>query len=368
MVYPHVSGGDDQQAPTLSLVALRLSGPGDPVEGADLEMSWKVALLTAFLAALAGACSGEIEQASTTDHPPTSTSSTETSAKTDQIAGESTTSTTAAPDPVAEVAAAWNDFWSAWVDVRASDDLNTTPLEGVATPAVVTSVLAFLERQAKTSGPVETDVSLSPAVTVETSSTATIEDCVLLDPSVTETTGVWYTAELVNDSSGWKVASLRIQDASGCVPAAMAAEAISAYEAYYAALPEFWNPPDPDHPILGKVLAEPRLSGMRELLAEHAERGVTYRSDPTNHPEVVEVRSLTELVILDCYEPGADDGLYEIASGERLPDEPGVESGQRNLRSAVMVFEDGVWKASDFQGQVNFECVFAPTDRGLPSV
>jgi hypothetical protein len=107
---------------------------------------------------------------------------------------------------------------------------------------------------------------------------------------------------------------------------------------------------------------------MRELLAEHAERGVALRSDPTTHPEVVEMRSPSELVILDCYEPGPDDGVYDLETGERLPDEPEVRSGQRNLRSAVMVFEDGRWKASDFQGQVNHECEFAPTDRGLPSV
>ena len=51
-----------------------------------------------------------------------------------------------------------------------------------------------------------------------------------------------------------------------------------------------------------------------------------------------------------------------------LPDEPPVEDGQRDLQSAVMVLDGGRWKVSDLQGQVDFECEFAPTDRGLPSV
>ena len=33
-----------------------------------------------------------------------------------------------------------------------------------------------------------------------------------------------------------------------------------------------------------------------------------------------------------------------------------------------MVFEDGFWKVSDLQGQVDFACEFAPTERGLPAV
>ena len=85
------------------------------------------------------------------------------------------------------------------------------------------------------------------------------------------------------------------------------------------------------------------------------------------HPEVIEVRSPTELVILSCLEPASDYGAYDIDSGERLDDVPAVRNGQRNLESAVMVLEGDHWKVSDLQGQVDFACEFAPTDRGLPS-
>jgi hypothetical protein len=239
----------------------------------------------------------------------------------------------------------------------------------VADDGVVDGAIALFERQRESGlGAVKTEVVTHTKVTEHGPSEAVIEDCVLLSPSFTESAGVWYEADLRDSGSGWIVAELRIVAGGGCVPEEMAADAIAGYEAYYDAADEFWDPPDPDHPLISEVMAQPRLSNVIDLLEEHEARGVAFRSSPVPHPEVVEVRSPTELVILDCYEPDLTDGLYDLTTGERLPDEPPVREGQRNLRSAVMVFEDGKWKSSDFQGQVDFACEFAPTTRGLPSV
>ena len=61
--------------------------------------------------------------------------------------------------------------------------------------------------------------------------------------------------------------------------------------------------------------------------------------------------------------------LDEITTtGERLPDIPPVVEGQRDLVSAVMILESGVWKVSDVQGQAEVSCVLAPTSQGLPVV
>jgi len=312
------------------------------------------------------ACSDGATPSTTTD--PTATSVTSS--------GPSTTDTTMAPEittvppaePSEEALAVWDTFWAAWVDVRAAEEPGGEPLEPVATSAVVDDVLVVMERQYEVSGPVDTAVTSSPTVTAESTSEITVQDCVLMVPSITETVGIWYEGVVENDGSGWKVSSLRIAETSGCVPAGMATDAIEAYESYYVSEAEFWNPPDPDHPLITEVLAEPQRTFITELLADHAQQGIGFRSDATHHPEVIEVRSPSELVILDCHEPGLEDGLYDLETGQRLPDEPEVRSGQRDLRSAVMVFEDGRWKASDFQGQVDHECEFAPTDRGLPSV
>ena len=263
----------------------------------------------------------------------------------------------------------WSTFWDAWVFVRASDDLDPVLLESVAAPDVVAGVIALFERQRSSgAGPVETEVALHPKVTESGPDRATLEDCVLLAPSFTDATGVWYRADLTRTGAGWIVESIGISTAVGCVPEEVADAAISAYRAYYEAESEFWDPPDPDSPLLDTVLAEPQKSFIVALLEKHAEEGIALRGQPTIHPEVIEVRSPTELVILGCLEPDPDYGLYDLATGDRLPDEPPPKEGQRDLESAVLVLKDGEWKVSDLQGQVDFACDFAPTDRGLPSV
>jgi hypothetical protein len=169
-------------------------------------------------------------------------------------------------------------------------------------------------------------------------------------------------------SQGWIVDDIRVRSAGGCVPRELAEAAMAGYEAFYAGWPHFWDPADPASPLLGDLLTEPQLSVIVELLTEHQERGASLRGQPTLHPEVIEVRNSTEVVVLSCLEPDPVYGLYDVESGERLEDVAPVRDGQTNLESAVMVFEGGRWKVSDLQGQVDFECEFAPTDRGLPPV
>lgn len=324
-----------------------------------------IGLLTLFVVA---AC-----DAGSADNDPTNTSSSSNPTTSIRAPTSTTvatlTTTTTTPDASGEVLAAWGTFWEVWAAVRASDDLDRAPLDAVADAGVVDGVVALFERQRESGlGAVVTEVVTHASVMEVGSVEAVVEDCVLLSPSFTDNAGVWYEADLRDSGSGWIVADLRIRAGGGCVPEQLAADAIAGYKAYYDAADEFWDPPDPDHPLISEVMAQPRLGNVIDLLEEHEARGVAFRSSPVPHPEVVEVRSPTELVILDCYEPDLTDGLYDLTTGERLPDEPPVREGQRNLRSAVMVFENGKWKSSDFQGQVDFACEFAPTERGLPSV
>jgi hypothetical protein len=271
--------------------------------------------------------------------------------------------------PDDEVTAAWGSFWQAWAQVRASEDLDPTPLIAVASQGVVDGAIALFERQRSAgSGPVETHVEWHTTVTVLDADAATLEDCVLMTPSFTDTVGIWYEADLIRTEQGWNVDDLRIRSAGGCVPKATANAAIAGYQTYYAAEAEFWDPADPASPLIDEVLVSPQREFIVELLEEHQARDVALRGQPTTHPEVIEVRSPTELVILSCSEPAPGYGLYDVATGERLPDEPVTREGQRDLQSAVMILDGGTWKVSDLQGQVDFSCEFAPTDLGLPSV
>jgi hypothetical protein len=263
----------------------------------------------------------------------------------------------------------WAAYWGAWVQVRASADLDPALLEATAAADVVDGAISLFEHERSSGGDaIETDVVLHAKVTDLGPDRASVEDCVLLSPSFTESVGVWYQADLARIEQGWIVDEVRIPSAGGCVPREMADAAIAGYEAYYVAEAEFWDPPDPASPLIDQVLAEPQKSFIDGLLEEHQIRGVALRGQPSTHPEVIEVRSSGQVVILSCSEPDPDYGIYDTDSNERLPDEPPVRADQRDLQSAVMVLDAGEWKVSDFQGQVDFACEFAPTDRGLPSV
>lgn len=297
------------------------------------------------------------------------TTSTSTNLSSTSTSTSTSMSVTSTPSLTEDVIDAWSAYWDAWVEVRGSDDLDPGPLEAVADPDVVDGALTLFERQRSSGlGPVQTDVVLHATVIDSEADRATVEDCVLLVPAFTDATGVWYQADLSLTERGWVVEAIWIPSGDGCVPREMADAAIGGYEAYYRAREDFWDPPDPDHPLISEVLAEPQKSFIVGLLDEHEARGVALRGQPTTHPEVIEVRSATELVILSCLEPDPDYGLYDLQTGVRLPDEQPVRAGQRDLESGVIVLEDDLWKVSDLQGQVDFECEFAPTDRGLPSV
>lgn len=329
-----------------------------------------VGVALAALLALGG-CSGAAGETTISTSTLPSSPTTEATTNSPQGSTSVTTTTTSitTPPPDQDVIAAWSSYWQAWADVRASEDLDPGPLEAVASAAVADGAIALFERQRLSGqGAIETDVMLHATVVSADVDTATVADCVLLRPSFTDTVGVWHEADLVRTDRGWIVDVVRIPSLAGCVPKEMADGAIAGYQAYYEAEAVFWDPPDPVNPLIDGVLADPQKEFLVGLLGEHRARGVALRGQPTTHPEVIEVRSPTEVVVLSCSEPDPDYGLYDMETGERLPDEPSVREGQRDLQSAVMVLEDGLWKVSDLQGQVDFACEFAPTDRGLPSV
>jgi len=339
----------------------RSNGSGGP--------SWPLCFVGVALAALLmlAACSSSGASDSTT------TISTLVSTTADLTTSSTSTSipvtTTAALPPADDVIEAWGAYWNAWAEVRASEDLDGSALESVASSIVIDGALALFDRE-RSSGlsAVETEVVLHPTVTDLEADRATVEDCVLLVPSFIDNVGVWHQADLVRTEQGWLVDSVRIPRGEACVPREMGEEAIAGYEAFYSGWEEFWDPANPDSVLIEQVLADPQLSIIVELLGDHETRGAALRGQPTLHPEVIEVRSPTEIVILNCLEPAVDYGLYDIDTGERLDDVPAVRDGQRNLESAVMTLEDGLWKVSDLQGQVDFACEFAPTNRGLRSV
>ena len=231
-------------------------------------------------------------------------------------------------------------------------------------------VAARLIRTLQETGSAQRTVTNSPVVGEPADDgSMEINDCLLFQPPVTALPANWYSgvAEL-GDDGVLRLTALEPQSLTGCVPAVVVEAAIADYEDYWDAAVEYWVPADADNPRLAATATRPHFDTIHELLVDHEARGLELRGRPETYPEVIEYRSSTELVILDCQLVDLERGLYASATGERLPDIPPIVDGQRDARSAVMLFEEGRWKVSDRQGVVNTECQFAPTPLGVPAV
>ncbi len=197
--------------------------------------------------------------------------------------------------------------------------------------------------------------------------TVTINDCMFVAPKFGNAT-IWYSGRLTEVGGEWQVQAVNLESEIGCVPSQLAEAAIAGYENYWDARVQFWDPPDPASPLVDATLTGPQLELVNSLLTDHQRRGLALRGRAENHPEVIEVRSPDEIAILDCKFQDPGRGLFDIDSGARLAGIPAIAEGQRDLTSAVMILEGGVWKVSDVQGKADVSCDIAPTTQGLPLV
>lgn len=264
---------------------------------------------------------------------------------------------------------AWIAMWDGVERIVTDPESAETAITNVALDAVFDQLDTIYNPDvASDLGNSPRDFENNPVSMAQADGSVSIEDCMFETPKVGNAT-IWYSGIVrPGDDGEWRVESITLISEIGCVPAELAQEAIDGYEAYWDARVEFWDPADASHPLVRQTLTGEQLVLVESLLADHAERGLALRGRAEDHPEVIEVRSPTEVAILDCMAQDPTRGLYEVATGERLGDIPPIVEGQLDLTSAVMVLEDGVWKVSDVQGQADVSCDMAPTPQGLPSV
>ncbi|MEZ5230269.1 MAG: hypothetical protein R2710_27475 [Acidimicrobiales bacterium] len=278
----------------------------------------------------------------------------------------STPAPTAAPDP-AGATEAWLQLWDGTERLVTDADAASEEMLAVASPSVVEQ-LATIYNPTLASDVASTPrlFENNPVTEPHADGTVAVSDCIFETPKAGNAT-IWYsgTAEAVDGA--WTITSITLNSEIGCVPSAIARS---------------------DRRLRG-VLGRPgRVLGSSRSVEPARRRdddrrpprphrraprrsrrpGPRPRGRPTTHPEIIEVRSATEIAILDCSEQDTGRGLFVVETGERLDDIPTVRDGQRDLTSAVMVLEDGAWKVSDVQGQADVSCDSAPTPQGLPVV
>ncbi len=305
----------------------------------------------------------DVEGATPTTQPP--------AVEADPTAGSTpTTEPTTSPEapPAEDAITSWVAMWDGAEQLVTDPAAAQAAIEATADTAVAEQLATIF------SPDVDSDVDIAartfenhPLLTDNGGGTVRIDDCLQVTPPDTSPF-VWFSGTATAEAGVWRVTSIEPEALGGCVPAEIADAAIAGYEEYWDARVVFWEPADPDHPLVEETLTGPQLEVIRDLLIDHQQRGLVLRGRAETHPEVVQITSATELTILDCMIQDPDRGVFDAATGERTDDIAPVAEGQRDLRSTVMVLEDGRWKVSDVQGQANVRCDTAPTVQGLPSV
>lgn len=269
---------------------------------------------------------------------------------------------TAEPVGIDAAVEVWERFWVA-VSVPDGADPGFAAALELGTQAAVDAV------RLAPWGSRQREVHTFPKPTDNGDGTVSIEDCVLHFPDVVG--AQWLRGTMTQKSAGaWQVASIeRAGDVRECVPAEINDAAIAGYERYWDAQLDYWNPPDPNHPLIDATTVGTRRIATVARLEESSRNGWRLRGRSATRPEIVEITAGGSVVVSDCTQPPADLGVYDEDSGERLDDLVApIEPGQRDLVSARLDREDGVWKVGELRLNERAECEFAPTAAGLPIV
>lgn len=198
-----------------------------------------------------------------------------------------------------------------------------------------------------------------------------IRDCFLVVPRGLPASGwVSATAEVVETDNGPFIASIDFPHGSeACVPAEVATEVIAGYEAYLDAVPIYFSPPDPDHPLVRQTASGQRLDLLLENLRMAVEDGWEYRGRPDSHLYIDDVGRTGNYRLTDCQERSPDDGAYDLVTGERLDEiVPTLIAGQRDLVSVRMIQDEGIWKVDELGRTRDADCSFEPSADAPPVI
>jgi hypothetical protein len=312
--------------------------------------SWLVVVLALLVAACSGNDGGEIAE------PTSSTATSSTGSST-------TTSTTTAPPSEAELAVeAWDAAWAlATTEGSQAEQLVDA---GVATPDAAAQFVAIASLN--DTDPARREILRHPTTT-EVDGGLAVNDCLFFSPPLTTASASFYQGSVEIARGEAVVTGLKAISPTGCVPREINDQVLEHYVEYWKGLDEVSeNLKSLNEDRISELTTGEHRDNVLAAARRFAESGDELRDDPTLHPEVMEWRGPTTVVILDCQEADPEFGLY--ADGRRLTDLPAPVPGQLDLREVTMVLEGGRWKVADRQGSANTSCEFAPTAFGVPVV
>ena len=322
---------------------------------------WSLVVCMA-LALVASACSGSGDVVDLEEAAPAE----ETSSTTEATTTTSTTTTTEPAAPSTDPADAVIETWTTLLDAArtgAPDADQLATIEALAGPATVEQLLAPLFPEA--SG---REIEFFPALTEQGDGTWAIDDCLVMSPGISVGISNWLVgaAEPADDSpTGWRISGIQVINLDPCVPRSIADAAIAGYEAYNDAQAVFYDPPDPENPLVEETTTGSHQLFVLDLIDDLASNGQVLRGRAATVPEFSAIDSLEEVVIIDCQEVDLDFGVYVEATGERTDRITAIDDGELDLVEATMQLEGGTWKVSDYTVEGDVACRTPPTPETL---
>ncbi|MGF1599991.1 MAG: hypothetical protein ACFCVK_24290, partial [Acidimicrobiales bacterium] len=238
-----------QKAPVGKAAAPRTS-PSPSGAAQEKTMSHKPLAVLFFLALVGAACSGGGND-SVADDLNGATPSTPSTALADPAPTSAPTTELTSALPAAEGAGdAWVAMWDGAEGLVTDQTVARTEIDAVATAEVADQLETIFSPE------VAGDVEIAartfenrPVLTDIGNGMVEIDDCLQVTPPDTAPF-VWFAGTATAEDGSWRITSIEPKALGGCVPAEIAEAAIAGYEAYWDARVEFWEPADPNHPLV----------------------------------------------------------------------------------------------------------------------
>ena len=313
----------------------------------------RLGAVIALLAVVVGACTEPTPELPETAEPPEASEPEQPPAE-----QEPDDPPPAAPDAEDEVGRLWEAFHAAWVEQAALDDPDPAAFDGLAAdPDATVEQLDALRAGGRL---VTTDQELWPSFDID-GDRAEIVDCAIVtqhpadQPDSAATITVSWAAAATLTDDGWRIENARPGDLF-CIAEELNSTLIDAYSAWLSGHGQWYEPADPEHPLLAATMADPGLSDMRAILADDRDAGISMRFPHETEAAVTEVGHGTARVI-DCYVAPDDYGAFDAESGERRPDVvPAPEPDQLNRTVADLERTADGWRVVGWRWEEQNDC------------
>ena len=257
-----------------------------------------------------------------------------------------------------ELAATWAAFHTAWVDQAGAEVPDPAAFDALVTdPDATVELLEALRAGARL---ITTATELWPRFDIDDDN-AEVTDCVIVvqhpldTPDQAATVTISWEATAVVTDDGWRIDTAR-PGGLFCIAQELDDQLVSAYTSWLDGHRDWYQPPDPDHPMLATTMDEPGLSDMRAVLADDRDAGISMRF-PHDTQAVVSDLGLGTARVTDCYLAPEGYGAFDAQSGERRSDVvPAPAPGQFNRTVADLERTADGWRVIGWRWEEQNTC------------